>query len=259
MEINNKTFDEYVKMSIDSGIEPLELRFYPIIDIEEGLPFAYRTKLTVHSVIFGDMSEDKYIDIIDTKKCSVEMLKRALLHVFKAYKQFVKAERHIEFISIRCPSEIVNKISLYDLINELLNENKWFDPSKLCLEFPESLLKQDYQKVKIALLDMKLLHVKTAINGCGDDNFLLSKLVTLTPDYVFLDSLMTSYAGSRNKPQLIPSLIQYIKSMGIKTICEGIEIYRKLLRNTDAIGFDNINERSLNIYEALAQKEESYE
>jgi len=258
MDRTEKSFNEYLQMSIDAGIEPLELIYYPVVDIEEGLPIAYRAKMTIHSIILGDMEEETYIDVSDTKKCSKELLKRTILHAMNDYKAFVKAERNIEFISIRCPSEIITKLSLFDLVSELLNENPWFDSTKLCLEFPESLLKKDYEKTRIQILDMKLLHIKTLVSGCGKDDFLLSKLTTITPDYVLLDPSATSYAGSRNKPRLIPSLVEYIKSMGIKTIAEGFGIYRKLLRNTDCIGFSDINQAALTKKQAVSQKEELY-
>jgi len=259
MELNQATFDAYLKMSKETGIDPLELKFYPIVDIEDGLPIAYRSKLVIHSVILGDMDEPSYIEVSDKHRCSIELFKRNVIHVLKAYKQFLKRDRHIDFISIRCPAELIKRVDLYEMLHQLLEDNKWFEPAKLCLEFPSKIMLEDTELSKRVFLDMKLLGITTAINGCGNDNFLLSKLVSVTPNYVYLEKDTTSFAGSRNKPQLLSSMIDYIKAMGINTICEGVAENRKALMNTDAVGFYDINSEELDIYDAVMQKEDAYE
>ncbi|MBQ0009546.1 MAG: EAL domain-containing protein, partial [Ruminococcus sp.] len=130
-----------------------------------------------------------------------------------------------------------------------------FDPSRLCLEFSPEILSVDREKAHTAFLDMKLLKVRTAVTGCGADDFPMAGLLALSPDFAVLDETATGYAGSRNKPQLFPSLVAYLRSMGAEVIAEGTEAMRKELRRSDCIGFIDRENRGLSLEEAKAQKE----
>ena len=53
-------FTDYVKMSVDAGVAPLELRFIPIVNPESDFPIAYRTRTQIHSVILGALPPEEY-------------------------------------------------------------------------------------------------------------------------------------------------------------------------------------------------------
>ncbi|MBQ0099741.1 MAG: EAL domain-containing protein, partial [Firmicutes bacterium] len=227
-----------------------------IIDFEHGFPVAYRTEMLIHSILLGEMPENSYTYVSDYRDCGVELFKRTILHIIRAVEKFNHKGRNIKFLSMRCPAELVEKIDFYETLKEILMENQTFNPEQLCLEFPASILSKNEEKAKTAILDTKALKIKTSIIGCGEKEFPLSKLVEVTPDMVVLDKSATMYAGDRNKPQLLASMVSYIKSMGIDAIAEGEESSRKLMRSTECIGFTVTNADSLSFKEALEQKEE---
>lgn len=255
-ELEAKVFNEYVSQSIDSGVKPLELRFFPIIDFEQGFPLAYRTEMLIHSIILGEMPEKTYTYVSDYRECGEELFKRTILHIIRASEKFNKKNRNVQFFTMRCPAELIGRIDFYKTLREILKENKTFNPEKLCLEFPASILSKNEEQARTAILDIKALKIKTSIIGCGEKEFPLSKMVEVTPDMVVIDPSATILAGDRNKPGLLSSMVAYIKSMGIEAIAEGEENSRKLMRGTECIGFIQTNSDSLSFKEALEQKEE---
>lgn len=249
--------EDYIRMSVDSGVAPLELRFFPIVNCESGYPVAYRTVTTIHSILLGDLPEPAYLYVSDPRDCGVELLKHNIQHAIEAIRKFEKKERHLLFLSVHCPAELVESenVDLFELISGVLKKNPNLDPQKLCLEFPASVLEKETGRAHTAILDMKVLKVRTAIVGCGAEEFPIAKLLTVPPDFVILDPSATEWAGSRNKPQLLSSLVSYIKSMNIEAIAEGTDEQRRSMRGTECVGFIDREAESISFDEALAQKE----
>lgn len=251
------TRKEYIRLTVDAGVPPLELRFYPIVDVESGAPIAYRTKTTIHSVILGEMEEGSYTYVTDRRACGIELLKHNVQHAFTAIRAFAEAGREdVKFITVRCPAELAYREDLYEIVSHVVEKNPATDKNKLCLEFPAPLLDADKEKAGRALKDMKILGLRTAIVGCGEESFPVSKLLSVTPDIVFLDPSATEWAGSRNKPQLLSSFVSYIRSMGMDAIAEGTEKERRAMRGSDCIGFAYTDGEGISAEEAIAQKPE---
>lgn len=231
------TFNQHVKLTIDSGLAPIELKYYPIVNVDGPESIAFRTSTSINSIVFGELKEDDYKHISDKRLCGIELLKHNIQHAIGAIKAFTKANKQVGFISVRCPGEIIERTSLYDLVKEVLQQNPSVDPSKLCLEFPENLLELDPEKVKYAVLDMKLLKVRTALQGVGKEEFKVSKLTSIPVDFAIIDKSASEWAGSRNKPQLFNSLLSYISAMGVESIAIGTQDNKKEIRYSDAVGF----------------------
>ena len=250
-------FTDYVKMSVDAGVAPLELRFIPIVNPESDFPIAYRTRTQIHSVILGELPPEEYTYVSDKREVGTALLRHSLQHAVTALNAFRKAGREVAFLTVRCPAELVDNADLYAEISQVLQKNPSVDPQKLCLEFPATLMDRQTEKARTAVLDMKLLKIRTALTGCGAEEFPIAKLLTVSPDIVFLDPGATAYAGSRNKPQLLSALVSLIQAMRIDAIAEGTEAQRRAMRGTDCVGFVHTDGVSLSLDEALAQKEEN--
>ncbi len=249
----SQSFNEYVRLSVDSGIQPLTLKFEKIVDCDRGIPIAFRTETVINSILLGTLNEKDYKEVCDKLNTGVEVFKHSLQHVITALKSFDKLETPIKFLSLRCPSEIVenDEVDLYKIMSAVLEKNPKLDPDKLCIEFPSSLMDKNTERARTALLDMKILKVRTLLTGCGKEDFPLSKLITVPPDAVILDNSATEWAGSRDKPNLVSSLVAYVKSMGIDTIAEGDGEKRRALRNTDCLGFIELGGNKLDLSGAL--------
>ncbi len=248
-----QSFYDYVKLSVDSGVQPLELKFEKIVDCESGYPVAFRTETVINSILLGRLNEKDYREVCDKLNTGIEVFKHSLQHVITALKSFDALETPVKFLSLRCPAEIVENenVDLFGLMSDVLKKNPKLDPSKVCIEFPSSLMQKNTEKARTALLDMKILKVRTMLTGCGKEEFPLSKLVTVPPDVVILDSSATEWAGSRDKPQLVPSLVAYVKAMGIDTVAEGDGEKRRALRNADCLGFIELGGEKVDLNGAL--------
>ena len=252
MQDSTPTFSDYVTMSVDAGIAPLELRFIPIVRPGSGDIIAYRTRTLIHSIILGELSPEVYSSVSDRREVGILLLRHALQHAITALSAFDRAGRKVQFLSVRCPAELVETADLYGEISAVLQKNPTVDPQRLCLEFPASLMDQQTQKARTAILDMKLLKLRTALVGCGAEEFPVAKLLTVSPDIVFLDPSATAFAGSRNKPQLLSALVSLVMSMHIDAIAEGTKAQRDAMRGTDCIGFLHTDGKCLSLDEALA-------
>lgn len=255
------TFDEYVQLSVDSGVAPVTLLFKPVVDCESGRPIAFRTETLIHSVIAGTLNEAAYTHVCDKSETGIELFRHVLKRVISAIKQFKDCDPPVQFLSLRCPAEAVEnpEVDLYGILSDAIKSARLRKPSMLCIEFPASLMEKQAEKARRALLDIQLLKVKTMICGCGKDEFPLSKLVSVSPYAVMLDSAATAWAGSRDKPQLIPAMVSYIKSMGVEAFAEGESEKRRELRNIDCAGFSDIGAALLTLEQAVNVAKAEYD
>lgn len=247
---------EYIKQSVDAGVAPLELRFVPIVNPESGFPVAYRLRPVIRSVLLGELQPEDYTSASDTHPIGLALLRHTLHRAVAALERFDQAGQSVAFLSIRCPAPLVETEDLHGQLSHFLSLYPALDPSRLCLEFPASLMERQTDKAQNAVRDVRLLKIRTAVTGFGAQDFPTAKLLTVCPDIVFLDPNATAYAGSRNKPQLLPALVNLAGAMRISAIAVGTQAQRKAMRGTDCIGFVHTDGVTLSLDEALALKEE---
>ena len=257
MEENDKVFNHCVKLQIDSGLKPLEPVFYPIIAVDGNNAIAFRSSTKINSILMGEMKQDDYSPVSDNRLCGIELFKHNIQHAIATLKEFDKAHKRCDFIAVRCPAQLIEKCALYDLVKGVLEKNPSIDPQRICVEFTENLVDQETEKAKYAILDMKILKLRTALVGVGKEESKVSKLVSLPVDLAIIDKEATKWAGDRNKPQLFNSLLSYIKAMGVRSIAEGNEDAKKQMRFSDAVGFMFEGTQPINIENAISLAEEA--
>lgn len=257
MEEKELGFNQYVQLQIDSGVTPLVPVFYPIVPVDGVESYAVRSSTKINSIIMGEMKEENYVRVSDNRSVGIELLKHNVQHAIATLKAFDKAHKRCDFVAVRYPAPIIELGNLYDVIKEVLQKNPSVDPSRICVEFTENLVDVDVEKARTAILDMKLLKIRTALVGVGKEDSKVSKLVSLPVDYVIIDKSATKWAGDRNKPQLFNSLLAYIKSMGVDSFVEGNEAQRKELHYSNAVGFMFEGTDPISLEEAIAKAEEA--
>lgn len=249
-------FNQFVQLQLDSGIPPLEPIFYPIVPVDGNEAFAVRSSTTVHSIIMGDMKQDDYIAVSDVRLVGIELFRHNIQHAITTLRAFDKAHKRCDFVAVRCPVQVFERTSIYEIVKDILEHNPSVNPKRLCIEFPEIIVERDVKRCREAVLDMQLLKLRTAISGVGKEDFKVSKLVSIPVNYAFIDVEATKWAGDRNKPQLFSSLLSYIKAMGAESLVLGKEEIRKELRFTDTVGFMAEGSDPIKLEEALALAEE---
>ena len=214
---------DFLEMTIQSCVLPLEMRMSQINDVYKKLPVAYRTYTYMNSVIEGVVPPEKYTYAADQTDRGVRLSKWNIGEAVNAYRQFAEAGRRVDFITARVSPQIVREVDFYGYIKEILDQNKFDQPEKICLEFPRTVLYEDPEKVRMALLSMKLLKVRSLLSGCGERDCPVTPLIDLPFDFVLLAPWLVAYAGDRNKTGAFESLIGFIHGTGARVICDGVK------------------------------------
>lgn len=258
---------DYVQATLESGIVPLELRFCQINDCYNKLPIAYRTSTVINSVTMGVLTQDRYEYAADSTEQGIRLARWNIVEAMKTIKKFEEAGRHIQWLSVRCPAGLASQVDMYSWMKTLMEENDFHTPEKLCLEFPQSLLFEDSGKTQISILNLKLLNIKSLMSGCAANDCPVGNLIDCPVDMVLLDESKTRLAGDRDKGSVINALMQYIRSMNIDIIADGVieDDQIQLLNRAECIGYIVSNDyygyiehgsKTMTLEEAIEQKEE---
>lgn len=212
----------FVKMTVDSGVAPLEIRYSQINSCYRKLPVAYRSYTYINSVVEGVIAPEKYAYASDETETGIRLARYNLREAMKAIEKFIIAGRKIEFVSVRVPAKWVLETDFYSVIKSIIDEYGFNFPDKLCLEFPRTLLYEDEEKAKMAILSMKLLKVKTMMTGCGAKDSPVTPLINIPVDYLCVDPFITTLTDSRDKGVTVLAFISFLRGLPAGIIADGV-------------------------------------
>ena len=215
------TKEDYVEMTLESGVAPLELRYAQINSCYKKLPVAYRTFTYLNSITQGVLGPENYSFAADETEQGIRLAGRNIKEAVKAIKSFEINNRKIDFISVRCPACLVVRDDFYEWMKNLIAETGLADSTKLCLEFSQSLLYEDLEKVRLGILNLKILNVRSMMSGLTSNSCPIASLMTVPVDFVVITPEFTALADNRNKGSALMSLIGFIKSLQIEIIADG--------------------------------------
>ena len=258
---------DYLEMTIQSCVLPLEMRFSQINGCYKKTPIAYRSATFINSIIEGVIPPERYLYAADETDRGERLSKWNIGDAIKAVNAFNEAGRNIDFVTARVSPRIVREIDLYSYIKSILEENNFTQPEKLCLEFPRSIFYEDEEKARMAVLSMKLLKVKTLVSGIGEPDCPLTPLFNLPFDFVMLSPGLVPNVSDRAKLSAMEALLAFFNSLGCKVIAEGAKSDEqiKVFSRADCYGYIPSTAYSgevehgrlrMPLDEALLQKEE---
>ena len=111
-----------------------------------------------------------------------------------------------------------------DLVAGILRETG-LEPQRLCLEVTESTLIADPENARRALVALKQLGIRLAIDDFGVGQSSLGQLRTILPidtlkiDRSFVDGLGRSSEGTA----IFDAVVQLARSLGVRALAEGVE------------------------------------
>ena len=215
-----RVYRKRIARTLKSGVKPLSLKYSQLNACDTRLPIAYRTETVVRSMALGYLTASEYKNACETSDVGFRMAEWGVIEAMQHITRFIESGRNIEWISVKCPAKMVERVDFYKWMKRLIKENNFQYQKKLCLEFDASIFEQNTDDARLAVLDMKLLGVKTMV--MADENTSVSKLVDVPVDIVLLAPSLTRWTGSRNKPQLIPTMVSYLKSMRAEVYADGV-------------------------------------
>ena len=230
---------DYLEMTIQSCVLPLEMRFSQINNPYRKLPRAYRSYTFINSVIEGVIPPEKYSFAADQTERGVRLTKWNIAGAIGAVREFEKSGRHVEMVSARVSPQIVREDDFYGFIKDILDEHGFTDVEKLCLEFPKTVLFEDPEKTRMALLSLKLLKVKSLLSGCGDRDSAITPIFKLPFDFVILAPWLAAMASDRTKVTSFESLVGFFRGLEIGVIADGVanDEQIRILSRYDCYGY----------------------
>ena len=209
-------------ITLSSGVAPLEMRFAQINSCYRRLPIAYRSFTYINSVIEGVIPPEKYSYAADGTDRGEKLARWNIVQAMKAVKAFEAAGRDIEFVTARCPANLTLELDLYDWMKKLMDEHGFHSPSKLCLEFPRTLLYEDPERVRPSILGMKLLKVRTLMTGVGERDCPDTALIDVPVDMVLLSPRLSALSDSRDKSRVFSSYVTFLRALPVEVLGDGI-------------------------------------
>ena len=230
---------DFLEMTIQSCVLPLEFRFSQIDSPYRKAPVAFRTYTYINSVIEGVIPPEKYSFAADQTDRGVRLSKWNIGEATAAVKRFKEAGKRFDFITARVSPQIVRELDFYGFIKEILDKFEFTDPEHLCLEFPRTVLYEDREKVRGALLAMKLLKVRSMMSGFGDGECAVTPLFDLPFDYVLFVPSLVQYTTDRGKHEAMESFIAFVHSTGAKIVIDGVKNDQQLtvISRLDCYGY----------------------
>ena len=212
---------DYLEMTIQSCILPLEMRFSQINGCYKKTPRAYRSATFLNSIIEGVIPPEKYLYAADETDRGVRLSKWNIGDAIKAVRAFEEKGRNVDFVTARVSPRIVREVDFYGYIKGMLDEFGFDEPEKLCLEFPRSVFYEDEEQTRMAILSMKLLKVKTMVSGLGAKDCPITPLLRLPFDFVILSPWLAPYTQDRAKLPAMEAMLAMLHGFGCQVIAEG--------------------------------------
>lgn len=230
---------DLVRMTLDSGVSPMEVRYCQINSCYRKLPMAYRSFTYVNSITSGVLSPERYEMAADVTDAGLELARWNVLAAIKAVKRFELAGRKVEFVTARCPARLALEVDTFEWMKSILKEANFSEPEKICIEFPQSLLYGDLEKARLSILNFKLLKVRTMMSGCGEADCPVASLVKVPLDYVLLSQDLTHVCDSRTSGTAVVSLINFLRSLNIDVIADAVmtDNQIRVLNRADCVGY----------------------
>jgi EAL domain-containing protein (putative c-di-GMP-specific phosphodiesterase class I) len=238
-EVNTLVKPNYLEMTIQSDILPLEMRYSQINGCYSKRPLAYRSFTYINSVIEGVIPPERYMYAADEtdrgKRLSVWNISQAI----KTVQEFEEAGKMVDFVTARISPSVVRESDFYSFVKNIFRDNDFTGYDKICFEFPRTVLFEDKEQVRLALINLKLLKIKSMISGCGEKDNPVTLLMTLPFDYVVLAPWLIPLSDDRVKRTSFESFLAFLTSTGCKIIADGVrnDSQIQVLSRNDCYGY----------------------
>lgn len=214
-------FDKIVTETVRSGNEPLKLTYVGIYDGHLGRSIAYRTQTEIFSASFGTVSQES-AEKADLTPTGCSLTERNVIHAARELKTIMEAGIAPEWISVKASTSFLLSENPYDVLAGILDKEQCDKPEKICFEFNRNIFGADREKVRKSLADLKTLGFKTLLGNFATDGFPITTLLDVPVDHVVLTPEVTALALDRNKEDVLPSLVRFLRSMNVQTIAAGV-------------------------------------
>jgi PAS domain S-box-containing protein len=193
--------------------------FQPIVELRSKRVHGFELLARWIHPLRGLIPPDHFIPAVERHGLMNALSEALLRNAFDAVKSFSGNLRLSFNLS---PSQLHDR-NLPDLLRRIADEGE-FDPKRLTVELTESALVDDLHLAGSVAADLKSMGVRLALDDFGTGYSSLLHLQSLPFDELKLDrSFVKSMVESRQSRKITATVIGLGLSLGLQTVCEGIE------------------------------------
>jgi diguanylate cyclase (GGDEF)-like protein/PAS domain S-box-containing protein len=131
---------------------------------------------------------------------------------------------------------LTNSESLSKILK--LTEQSGQAASKICLEITETAETIDYQRMALAIIELKGFGVKIAVDSFGSSGASFRTISALNADILKFDGQYIHDAlKSRRSMKVLESMLQFAKTLNLETVAQRVE-NKTLMDMVEELGFD---------------------
>jgi diguanylate cyclase (GGDEF)-like protein len=228
----------HLEMDLTEALEADELflLYQPIVDLENERVVGVEALLRWSHPTRGRIGPDVFVPIAEENGLIVS-IGRWVLERACAQGAAWQRDGHALDIAVNVSARQLERPELVEDVRAALDESG-LDPPSLMIEITETALMSNPEKTARLLAELKTLGVRVAIDDFGTGYSSLAYLRQFPVDLLKIDrSFTTDLVVSRNARALVRTLITLGKTLGLRTLAEGVED-RAQLRDLQREGCD---------------------
>lgn len=215
-----------------------ELFYQPKALLLDGSVVSMEALIRWHHPTLGLVSPIEFIPILEHNGAIIEVGQWIVEQACRDLKRLTEAGFPTVRLSVNVSVRQLKRGNFHAFLKHTIEENH-VDPSRLILEITESMVMEDLQKGREALLELKQLGVSLAIDDFGSGYSSLTYLQHLPLDSLKIDKSLIDGMLDERSIHVVKSVIRLAQGLSLKTIAEGIETEEQRVL-IDSLGCDMI-------------------
>ncbi len=214
-------FQDEVQLTVESGINPIELILEEVKEFSSEKVFAFRTRLEVNSLDVGNLTPAEYRFTAERTKRALYLTDRALVHLKRAFDKLKKSNVIFDWISLYCTDVALTKTDFVSALLAVFPEKE--DLSKICLEFSPVVLYNQDKKLMGVLKELKSFGIKLMLHDFGEEYSPMVKLLSYGFDFAIAHKKFLEMMRDEELSKSAQILVSYAKTAGISVLVSDIE------------------------------------
>ena len=215
-----------------------ELFYQPKALLFDGSVVSMEALIRWHHPALGLVSPIEFVPILEHNGAIVDVGQWIVEQACRDLKKLTEAGFANVRISVNVSVRQLKRGNFHAFLKKTIDENH-VDPRRLILEITESMVMEDLQKGREALLELKELGVSLAIDDFGSGYSSLTYLQHLPLDSLKIDKSLIDGMLDERSIHVVESVIRLAQGLSLKTIAEGIETEEQRVL-IDSLGCDMI-------------------
>ena len=209
-------------------LQQFTLHFQPQIEIATGTLVGAEALIRWHHPELGLIPPDKFIPLAEDTGLIIPMSEWVLKEACKEVAKWAKAGMDNPVVAVNLSALQFTRGDIEATVFAAIDESG-ISPEMLELELTESIMISDTENVLATVKRLQLMGCKLSIDDFGTGYSSLSYLKRFAVDKLKIDqAFIRELTTSEDDAVIVRAVIQLAKSLGLKTIAEGIETQETL-------------------------------